>query len=359
MRIILTGLVLALVVALASPFAVAQATGGIKGKVLDEKGQPAAAAKIEVQHTGTGKKFETVTNEQGDYAFAGLPVGAYKLSLFIGGQMRFQAQLDVTAAADANGTIDLAAAAREAAMTPEERKKAEDERKRLEAEYAKRKNINARLAEAKKLQDAGDLDGALAIYQETVTTDPTKDVLWANLADALATKATKAADRTAKTELALKAVEAYQKAIALKPNHAGYHNNLGLALVLAGKTDEAVPQYEQAAQLDPQNAAQYYYNLGAVLTNRGKVDDANAAFDRAIAADPKKAEAYYWKGVNLLGKASVDPKTNQMVAPPEAADMFNKYLELQPEGPFAATAKDMLASIGAEVTTGYKRGKKK
>ena len=46
-----------------------------------------------------------------------------------------------------------------------------------------------------------------------------------------------------------------------------------------------------------------------------------------------------------------------MVAPPGTAETFQKYLELQPTGPYADVAKQMLASIGAPVETGY--GKKK
>ena len=115
--------------------------------------------------------------------------------------------------------------------------------------------------------------------------------------------------------------------------------------------------YNQAAQLDPAGAAMYYFNEGAVLTNVGRADDANAAFDKTIAADPTKALAYYWKGINLIGKATVG-KDNKMVAPDGTAEAFQKYLELDPNGPMADTAKQMLASIGATVETGFGTKKK-
>ena len=69
----------------------------------------------------------------------------------------------------------------------------------------------------------------------------------------------------------------------------------------------------------------------------------------------KKADAYYWKGVNMMGKATL--KGDKMVAPDGTAEAFNKYLELQPTGQFADPAKQMLASIGATVETNF--GKKK
>ena len=57
----------------------------------------------------------------------------------------------------------------------------------------------------------------------------------------------------------------------------------------------------------------------------------------------------------MIGKATL--KGDKMVAPEGTAEAFNKYLELQPNGPFAEPAKQMRASIGATVETTY--GKKK
>jgi tetratricopeptide (TPR) repeat protein len=160
----------------------------------------------------------------------------------------------------------------------------------------------------------------------------------------------------------------YQKAIELRsgsetaqkdPDNnaklAAYYNNLAEAYAKANKIDDSVANYDKAAQLDSAHAATYFFNEGAVLTNAGKVDAAIKAFDKVIAADPTRADAYYWKGVNLIGKATL--KGDKMVAPEGTAEAFQKYLELQPDGKLAQPAKDMLASIGATVETGF--GKKK
>ena len=120
--------------------------------------------------------------------------------------------------------------------------------------------------------------------------------------------------------------------------------------------EDAVKTYELAAQVDPSNAAQYYFNTGAVLTNAGKIDEALAAFDKVIAADPNRADAYYWKGVNMIGKATL--QGDKMVAPPGTAEAFQKYLELQPTGTYADAAKQMLTSIGSSVETSFGNKKK-
>jgi tetratricopeptide (TPR) repeat protein len=162
----------------------------------------------------------------------------------------------------------------------------------------------------------------------------------------------------------------YQKAIDLRtasdlaqkdPENnkkmAAYYNNMAQAYSKSNKIDDAVADYTKAAQLDTVGAASYYFNIGAVYTNAGKADDAIAAFDKAIAADPTKAAAYYWKGINLIAKETIG-KDGKATAPEGTAEAFQKYLQLDPSGPFAQPAKDMLASIGAPVETGFGTKKK-
>jgi hypothetical protein len=81
-----------------------------------------------------------------------------------------------------------------------------------------------------------------------------------------------------------------------------------------------------------------------------------AAFDKVIATDPNHADAYYWKGVNMIGKATL--QGDKMVAPPGTAEAFQKYLDLQPTGTYADAAKQMLTSIGGSVQTSFGSKKK-
>lgn len=218
---------------------------------------------------------------------------------------------------------------------------------------------------------AGEFDSAIATLTDATQMDATRDVIWAQLADAYRMSAPKQTDPAEKSRRLQEAVTDYHKALDLKQKSmdaaskkdpddnkkmAAYYNNLGDAANRSGKLDDAVKAYTQAAQLNPEGAAGYYFNIGAVLTNAGKVDDAIAAFDKSIAADPNKADAYYQKGVNLIGKATL--QGDKMVAPSGTAEAFNKYLELAPTGPYADVAKQMLASIGAPVETGFGTKKK-
>jgi hypothetical protein len=83
-----------------------------------------------------------------------------------------------------------------------------------------------------------------------------------------------------------------------------------------------------------------------------------AAADKAIAADPKRPIPYYLKGQALIGKATLDTKTGKIDAPPGCQEAYQKYLELDPTGPFAADAKQVLTEMSQTQSTNYKASKK-
>ncbi len=330
----------------------------LRGKVI-EAGKPVQGAEIQLYSKDTGQKYTMKTDKKGEFMNIGIGYGQYQLTVSTNGQKRFERSIVMNG--DQEVTIDLtqeAQASQERAekqLTPEQRKQIQEQRAATEKEQTKVKNLNQMLATAKTSEDAGNYDQAIATLTQATQVDPSQPVIWARLGKLYMDAAAKATGDTAKTDYTQSA-EAYQKAVALKPNDGGYHNNLGQAYLKLGRTDDAIKEYNTAAQLDPPNAAMYYYNLGAVLTNSGKVDEANQAFDKALTVNPNYADAYYWKGVNMLAKATL--KGDKMEAPPGTAENFNKYLELQPNGPHAEAAKQMLASIGAKVETGYTRKKK-
>ena len=363
MKIIRVVLVLAVAVGFVLP-ATAQ-VGVLYGKLTGEDGKPLVGVTINLVSNDNGRQFSAKADKKGEFSLLNVPAGMYHVTIAQDGKVLYDAPgKSVRAANDLN--IDLSkekAAAKEQEMqrlTPEQRKKIEEEQQAVEKERANVGNMNQLLAQARTASDAGDFASAESSIKQAIQIDSSKDLLWGRLGQTYlgaAAKASSGGDRAAATDDYSQAAEAYRKAISLKPAEAGYHNNLGQALAKLGKTDDAIAEYTTAAQLDPSQAGTYYFNLGAVLTNAGKLDDANAAFDKALAADPTRSEAYYWKGVNLLGKATLD-KNGKMVAPPGTADAFKKYLELDPSGRYASAAKEMLTTIGEKVETNYSKGKK-
>lgn len=368
-----------LMLALSAPLLFAQAAGTVKGVCKDAQGNPIADAIVVYANQDNGQKYTLKTNKKGEYFSLGIATGHYNVALYKNADdLKANKELfhfgKVPVTLDENVLdFDLKKQAEDTAkgqgLTPEQLKQMQEAQEKQKKEGNTIKSLNEKIVAANTSIKAGDYDAAIATLTEATQIDATRDVIWAQLADAYRGAALKQTDRAEKTKRLDEAVTDYQKAIDLKQKGmetkktpedskqlAAYYNNQGEAAGKAGKIDDAVKAYTQAAQVNPEGAAGYYYNIGAVLTNAGKVDDAIAAFDKCIAADPTKADAYYQKGVNMIGKATL--QGDKMVAPAGTADAFQKYLELQPTGPYADVAKQMLSSIGASVEVGYGTKKK-
>jgi tetratricopeptide (TPR) repeat protein len=368
-----------LMLALSAPLLFGQAAGTVKGVCKDAQGNPIPDAIVVYANQDTGQKYTLKTNKKGEYFSLGIGTGHYNVSLYKNADdLKANKELfhfgKVPVGLDENTLdFDLKKQAEDSAkgqgLTPEQIKQMQENQEKQKKEVNTIKALNEKIVAANTSMKAGDYDSAIATLTEATQMDSTRDVIWAQLADAYRGSALKQTDRAEKTKRLDEAVTDYQKALDLKQKAmetkktpedskqlAAYYNNLGEAAGKAGKVDDAVKAYTQAAQVNPEGAAGYYYNVGAVYTNAGKVDDAIAAFDKCIAADPTRADAYYQKGVNMIGKATL--QGDKMVAPAGTAEAFQKYLELQPTGPYADVAKQMLSSIGASVETGFGTKKK-
>ncbi len=359
------------------PSVLAQASGTVKGVCKDSAGNPVVDGVVVWANLDNGQKYTLKTNKHGEYFSLGLTPGKYNVTLYksaddekAGKEMDhvkgFQVQLDENNL-DFDVKKEIENAAKGQGLTPEQLKQMQEQKEKQAKEINTVKGLNDKLLAAKTAADAGDYDTAIAALNDANQMDPTRDLIWFKLGDYYRMSIAKVTDPADKQKRLDSAVQAYQKAIQIKQgitndkdpnaakNMAAYYNNLAEAYAKEGKVDEAMQAYDASAKADPTSAAQAYFNAGAVLTNIGKADAAILMFDKCIAADPTRAEAYYQKGVNLLGKATL--QGDKMVAAPGTAEAFQKYLELVPTGGHAEEAKAMLASIGSPVETGF--GKKK
>ena len=119
------------------------------------------------------------------------------------------------------------------------------------------------------------------------------------------------------------AIEYYDKAIELNPQHTGAYNNRGLAKVDSGDLQGAIADYGKAIELNPQ-LVEAYNNRGNAKSDSGDLRGAIADYDKAIELNPQLAEAYYNRGA---AKVALDDQQGAI------AD-YDKAIELNPQ--FAA-----------------------
>src|SRR5579863_7012679 len=357
--------------------AVAQGSGSVKGVCKDLDGKPIVDGVVVYANQDNGQKYPLKTNKRGEYFSLGITPGKYNVTLYrtaddLKANKEAFHQNGIPVQMDEN-TLDFDLKkeqenqAKGVGISAEQLKQQQELAAKQQKEVNTVKALNDKLNAAKTAADAGDYDTAIAAMNDANQVDPSRDLVWFKLGDYERLSAPKQTDPAEKQKRYEAAVADYQKALELKqatPDKdpaaqakalAAYYNNLAEAYYKAKKIDDAVKNYEMAAQVDPTSLAQSYFNIGAVLTNSGRADEANAAFDKVIAADPTRAEAYYQKGLNLLGKATL--QGDKTVAPPGTAEALQKYLELSPTGPNAESAKALLTSLGSTVETSY--GKKK
>ena len=365
----------------------AATTGNIHGHVTNPIGQPITKGDVKLttdRCVGCEEPkyaFTFPIDANGDYKGEGITPGNYVVFVFQDDKsLDFNESVVFAAGDDKIVNFDMSRKEYIDKMSPEEKKQLEEFKKKnaeVMSANSQIKNLNATLTQARADTKAGNFDAAITAMKSATAAKPDEPILWVALGDAElgaadgAAKAARAAGTpTTDPAIAQKyndAAASYKKAVDLnaaskKPNPetaAAAYNQLGQAYGKQGDAKNAADAYEQAAKTLPANAGMYYFNEAATLYNAGKLDEAAAAADKAIAADPKRADAYYIKGQALIPKASVDPKTQKIVAPPGCVDAYQTYLELAPDGPHAADVKGILEGIGEQVKSSYKAGKKK
>ena len=355
-----------------SAAAFAQITA-IEGVVKGADGAPVKDALIQIDRTDIKGHYKVKTDKKGHYIYNGLPMGTYDIACLIDGKQADQVKGVRTSPGDPQPVnfylrqAAAAASAKQAAMqqavasgqiskdlerglTAEQKKQLEESMKKQEAAMKKNAALNQAFGDGKTALDNKQYDVAVDNLTKASEIDPNQLAVWSNLAEAYKGLASTKTGPDADAAMQ-KCLDAYAKALAVKPDDAGIHNNYALALAKAKKFPEAQAELENAAKLDPPQAGKYYYNLGALEVNGGQSDAALEAFKKAIECTPPYLDAYYQYGVLLVAQAKiVDGKITPV---PGTAEAFQKYLELAPTGQWAQSAKDMLATLGSSISTGY------
>ena len=101
---------------------------------------------------------------------------------------------------------------------------------------------------------------------------------------------------------------------------ADAHINLGNAFVIKGEIQNAIGQYEQALQFNP-NDPEVPVNLAAALLKTGRFKEAVAYYEQALRIHPDDARAHYNVGIALL----------RLHQPNEAIGHFEHAVRIEPD----------------------------
>jgi len=290
--------------------------GSIQGIVKDAQGKPIEGAKVTVELNGSGRKFETKTDKNGEYLQVGLVGGQYQLTVEKDGVGAVKKTVMVRAARRNGFDIVLAPGATGDAVDP--------------ATAA----LNKAFDEAIAASRAGNQDDAITKFEAALAISPKCADCYYNIGFSQSQK--KDYD---------KAEVAYKKAIELKPDYADAYAGLANIYNAQRKFDLASEASAKATQLNASaggaagaaggGSADSLFNEGVILWNAGKIADAKKQFEAAIAAKPDHADAHYQLAMALVNEGNLKG----------AATEFDTYLKLAPTGQYAAQAKALVAQL--------------
>ena len=360
MSLALLAILMAGLAGLLAPRAAAQ-TGSISGSIMDVNGKPWTEVVIRTL-SDQGAKQETKTDSGGKFSVLNLRSGIYTVFVVFpppnDKQAPYEAKCRVQGGEDAKVDLNFKdIVSKQGAEAQEQVKKAEEAKSKMEGlkthfaagnaliDQEKQAKIELQKAPAdqrdafkQKLADVS--DQAVKEFQEAakslVEKDPNAHLVWFKLGEAY--------DTAGRND---DAAQAYQQAIAAKPDVPGYYNNLGNVLARAGKIEEAKAAYTKSAGLDPPNAATAWRNFGISLYNANRLGDAVEPLQKAAELDPKNAQTWYLLGASLVYKMTtkkVGSKEEVQFAP-GTIEAYEKAVELDPNGTWGQQAKQGLEQL--------------
>jgi tetratricopeptide (TPR) repeat protein len=286
-------------------------TGQVKGKVVDAQNKPIEGAKVTiVRKDGGNPKFEVRTKRGGEFIQVGIPAGDYVVAAEKEG---LNLAYDVKVGFDmkeVNFTLKPGGAGGE--MSKEEAAK----------EAARIAGIKTAFAEGATLSNAGKYDEAVAKFEAVLKDVPKCTECYVNIGSV----------KTLKKDYE-GAEAAFKQALTVNPESVDAYNGLATLYNAQKKFKEAQEMSAEAAKRAPAGAgggsADSFYNQGVIAWNANDFAKASEHFAAAVKADPNHAESHF-----MLGRAYLN-----LGKLPEAAEEFQTYVKIAPNGPNAKEAQ--------------------
>jgi tetratricopeptide (TPR) repeat protein len=292
--------------------------GRIVGVVLDEDNNPIAGVEVHLQATNFDFSMTTQTNDKGEWRFLGFGRDVFRFTFKKKGYQTTTSQLVLSGVAknpDQRIILKKALEIPEGAIVVSEAVKADF--KKADA-----------LFKAKKYAEA------LPYFEAIIRKNPEAKMLRYKLANSLR-----------ELKMYPRAIEEYEKVIESlnkddpdikeKKIVAEAYVNIGDIYLKQKKFAGAASNYIKSMEIIPPTDAAVAYNVAEICFSAGKIDEAVKYYKLAIQLRPQFAGYYKKLGYAYLNQGDLDA----------AKTYFQKFLEMAPNDPDAASIKDILSSL--------------
>jgi serine/threonine-protein kinase len=202
-------------------------------------------------------------------------------------------------------------------------------------------------------------------FNTAVRLDPDYAAAWARLSTAEDNVASISGSSAAQTQVLTQAREHAEKAVALAPDLALAHNNLGNILFDELNWSGAEAQFRRAAQLAPAYASAKA-NLASIIATLGRPEEAVPLLQQALKLDPLRSLSYSYLAETLMALGRLDEAEtairNAIALQPDGNDFYGRLSQIdilrgnskaaladaqrEPTGPFHDIAVTLALQIG-------------
>jgi tetratricopeptide (TPR) repeat protein len=288
-----------------------QGRGRLNGTVLDPAGKAIAKATITLEFENAGKKFETTTNDKGEWALIGLGTGRCNIIVVADGFLPVTQQVTVSQL-NRNPQINIV-------LQIDLEKKA-----RLKDEAAV-----GQLEQGNNLFNERKYQEALAVFNQFSVDNPTIYQIYLNIGDCYR-----------EMQDYKNAIQNYETTIEkAKANADTVIQAKGVASIgeiYLRQNDFKTSQeyFKKSLDLNPKDEV-LAYNVAEIYFNNQKVDDAITYYALATQIKPDWGTPFLKLGYAYLNKADYD----------KAIESFNKFLQVEPNSDQAPVVQAVIDSL--------------
>jgi len=182
---------------------------------------------------------------------------------------------------------------------------------------------------AVELHQSGFLNQAIGEYKAAIEADDRLEEAYSNLGLIYAAQRNYT-----------KAIDVFNKALALRPARPTTLNGLGTVLYAKGKVKEAMEKWQQTVEADP-SFAPAYYNIGNAFENEKDDQAAIDAYAKALKVNPSMSDAYYRIG-------SIYSRDKHLA---QALLLLSRAVQLSPGAEFVHDAKKQISTLEIQLST--------